>query len=74
MTVEEVAENWYARLNKLKAIDTSNLSVEKKQQWTRLTSAMITRMARIAPYYIENHLRRQQPKGNKFPVGGIIHS
>jgi len=70
-TIEQVAENWYARLNNLKyKYNHGQLSHKKQEQCRKLIAIMLGRMIKIMPDYIELHSKRSMPK--RFALGGVI--
>jgi hypothetical protein len=70
-TIDQVAENWYARLNNLKYKYThGKLSPKKREQCLKLISIMMGRLFKVMPLYIELHGKRSMPK--RFASGGVI--
>lgn len=63
----EIAENWYARLNSLKDYYTLNPNNEKVLP---LISEMVARMTIISQLYIQ--INRPAPPKKEFMKGGVV--
>jgi hypothetical protein len=71
-SLDAIAENWYARLNRLKSRhQQGNLSYNKEVQIIRLIGIMIGRMIKITPHYVQARQSIRKP-GPSFPSGGIV--
>lgn len=67
-SLDSVAENWYARLNRLKdRYSAGGLTPNKEEQLKKLIAIMILRMTRLTPHYIE----ASKPAMVNFQPGGI---
>jgi hypothetical protein len=71
-SLDDIAENWYARLNRLKARhQQGNLSYNKEVQIIRLIGTMIDRMMMITPIFVRAKQIIRKP-GSSFLAGGIV--
>jgi hypothetical protein len=69
-TLSDVAENWYARLNRLKdRFHDSDLTDEQKDKCKRLIGIMVGRMMKVSTQYIE---AKTKASVKTFAHGGII--
>lgn len=69
---EDICENWYARLNKLKQYRQDNHKVFHKDiQVNLLIDEMLERMSILTPIYIK-YRQSLIPQPN-FPLGGVVN-
>lgn len=68
-----IAENWYARLNRLKDRHVKGgLSTEKQEQLIKLIGIMLGRMMKLMPHYAAMMHSGFKPKSSFHP-GGLIN-
>lgn len=72
-SISNVAENWYARLNRLKdRFQDDDLTDEQKDKCKRLIAVMIGRMMKVSIPYMEARIKASTPKNVGFHPGGVI--
>jgi len=73
-SLDAIAENWYARLNRLKArYSIGGLEPKKEEQIKRMIVTMIIRMTKITPLYVEAKYKNMVTKTTSFKPGGVAH-